>query len=145
MQPYPDERRCPVCGAFILFENVIYRNMVAYAIYDITLYFLIISTYFCIMEDTKIPFIKGGSQVPITLGTGVIADLQATLSHLLTGRSEGDLAAIQGHIDSKQQLEGWEIGVVTLTRLLRDVQTSAEATGQIEMRSINDVITSVVS
>lgn len=97
------------------------------------------------MEDTKIPFIKGGSQIPITLSTGIIADLQATLSYLITNRTEDEIGSIQGRIDTRQQLEGWEIGIVTLTRLLRDIQTTAEATGQIEMRSISDTITSVVS
>lgn len=86
------------------------------------------------------PFIKAGSQVAITVSSGVIGDLQVTLSHLIGGRTEEDMADIQKKINDRQQLEGWEIGIVTLSRLLRDIHTSAEQHEQVEYKNIGDVI-----
>lgn len=92
------------------------------------------------MESIKLPFIKAGSQVAITIGSGVIADLQATLSHLMGEKAEDKISVIQQKIDTKQQLDGWEIGVVTISRILRDIHTSAEQHGQVEYKDMADVI-----
>lgn len=93
------------------------------------------------MESIKLPFIKGGSQIAITVSSGVVGDLQATLAYLISDKSEEQMIAIQQKVDSGQQLDGWEIGAATLSKLLRDIQSSAEQHGQVEYKEMADVIT----
>jgi len=95
------------------------------------------------MESVKLPFIKTGSQVAITVSSGVVGDLQATLSHLIGNKSEEQMVGIQKKLDGRQQLDGWEIGVLTISRILRDIHTSAEQHQQVEYKEIADVITAL--
>ena len=94
-------------------------------------------------QPIKVPFIKKSAVITIALGTSIIGDLQSTLVHLLDGRTEEELTTIRTKLDSNIPLVGWEVGVITLSRLLQEIQGIAEQSGDVEMRDLTDALSSL--
>lgn len=91
-------------------------------------------------DDLTLPFIKREAQVPVTLSSGTIQDMQSVLLHVLQGHTQEEVSAIQEKISSKTQLSGWEFSAVTITRLLKLITDSAISTNQVEYKPLDDTV-----
>lgn len=82
------------------------------------------------MEKTII--INKDALVTITINTGIIASLQKGLIHLTSERKEKELNQLQEIIDKQEfdKLEPWMEVLLSLTFLIKEIETNAIKSGQ---------------
>jgi hypothetical protein len=82
------------------------------------------------MEKTII--INKDALVTITINTGIIASLQKGLIYLTSERKEKELNQLQEIIDKQEfdKLEPWMEIILSLTFLIKEIETNAIKSGQ---------------
>ena len=94
------------------------------------------------MEPTipQLSFLKKNSVIDLSIGTRLIESLLVCQQYLLEGRSKEEIEAIKGHIASGQELSSWESSLVAVGTLIKNIYDTAESTGCIEYRGLDNVM-----
>ena len=90
-------------------------------------------------NDLKLPAIKKDAVVKLSLGTGIISELQVYHLHLI--RDKEVLNIITKKLESAVELTPDEQGLVTLSKLLQGIFQAAKDADQIIYKDITDIST----
>ena len=84
-------------------------------------------------QPIQIPHLKPNAVVSTSIGSLHISQLQALGVHLATPE-------LKQKLESKQKLEPWENGVVSLVTLLQELYNTAKTQDMLEFKSVEDII-----
>lgn len=96
------------------------------------------------LKDQLVPHIVANAKINITLGTAAINNIQMTYAWLLEGKGEEDANRLKGKLERKESLTGWELALITITNLLREIHEQAKESKQVEYHSLEDTLKKII-
>lgn len=91
-------------------------------------------------NEANMPVLVANALININLGAGYINRVLEALNYLVEGKEE-DVKALQEKVNTDGSSNTpWENAVITLTMLLQDVMRIATETGQLEYKTLEDIL-----
>ncbi len=96
-------------------------------------------------NNIQVPHIKASAIIDLQLSTAFLNDLQIVYLYLLEGHDKSEADVIRDKLLNKSSLTSWEASLVSMTTLISTIHKNAEASGQVEYKSLEQSINSIIS